>query len=266
MMDSKEMKKLIGQRLNAALAMRNVKQKDLAKHLEIQDNAVSYFCKGDRTPNTVQLAEICDFLDVSADYLLGRSDVASNSITIQQISEKTGLNEKNIKDMMMCNEGEFPIILLNDFINFLIGVVMDYNLENEYIDMLHALERPSIGPCMNALQDGLDVEKYFPEGLSQFAVQRGAERVFGETPGSGRDIGDCQLSPEDAFAFYCMKISDIIRIQLIRTYRPKNKWAYIDDIRDDMIKAIQEENVIVAELKKRWEEKKKNGEYSGTEW
>lgn len=64
-------RKIIGLRINTALALRNVKQKELAKVLGVSANAVSYFCSGARTPNTWQLIKIAEYLEVSADYLLG---------------------------------------------------------------------------------------------------------------------------------------------------------------------------------------------------
>lgn len=67
-------KKIIGKQINAALAIKGIKQKDLAAHLNVTDNTISYYCSGTRTPSVVQLIEIAKFLDVSTDYLLGRTE------------------------------------------------------------------------------------------------------------------------------------------------------------------------------------------------
>ena len=95
-MDNKTKEK-IGQRINAALAERNVKQKELAKHLGIQDNTVSYWCKGERTPNTEQIINISELLNVSADYLLGLSSVPTTDKDIQFVCDYTGLSKKAIR-------------------------------------------------------------------------------------------------------------------------------------------------------------------------
>ena len=63
-------KKIIGQRINSALAAANKKQKELAAALGVTDNTISYFVSGKRTPNTEQIIKIAEFLNVSADYLL----------------------------------------------------------------------------------------------------------------------------------------------------------------------------------------------------
>ena len=88
-------KKTIGQRINEALAIRDVKQKDLAKFLEVTDNTISYFVSGKRTPNTEQIIEIAKFLDVSADYLLGLSTNMTTDAELQAVCEYTGLSEEN---------------------------------------------------------------------------------------------------------------------------------------------------------------------------
>lgn len=95
-------KEKIGQRINAALAERNVKQKELAKHLGIQDNTVSYWCKGERTPNTEQIINISELLNVSADYLLGLSEVKTTDKDIQFVCDYTGLSDKAVKMLNRC--------------------------------------------------------------------------------------------------------------------------------------------------------------------
>ena len=85
-------KQLIGQRINSALAMSDVKQKDLAAYLGVQDNQVSYFCSGRRTPNAEQIISIAKHLGFSSDYLLGLSDIPNPDTTIQAVHSVTGLS------------------------------------------------------------------------------------------------------------------------------------------------------------------------------
>ena len=69
-----DLSKAIGKRINTLLAEKERKQKELAAYLGVQDNTISYFVSGRRTPNTEQLVKIADFFNVSADYLLGRTN------------------------------------------------------------------------------------------------------------------------------------------------------------------------------------------------
>ncbi len=99
-------KKVIGQRINSALAAANKKQKELAAALGVTDNTISYFASGKRTPNTEQIIKIAEFLNVSADYLLGLSDVQSTDIDTQAICKKIGCSEEVIENLTFLYSGE----------------------------------------------------------------------------------------------------------------------------------------------------------------
>jgi len=90
-------KQIIGQRINTVLAIKNIKQKDLATAIGVSDNIISYYVSGKRTPNTEQIIAISKYLDVSSDYLLGLSDVQSANIELKAICEYTGLSEEALQ-------------------------------------------------------------------------------------------------------------------------------------------------------------------------
>ena len=92
-------KKKIGQRINEALAMRDKKQKELAQVLNVTDNTISYFCSGRRVPNIEQIIMISQYLNVSADYLLGIVDTATTNKDLRFVCEYTGLSETAIKTL-----------------------------------------------------------------------------------------------------------------------------------------------------------------------
>lgn len=69
-----DIKKIVGTRINSALANRGMLQKDLAKILGVTDNTISYYCKGVRGPQLEQLPKIATALGTSTDYLLGITD------------------------------------------------------------------------------------------------------------------------------------------------------------------------------------------------
>lgn len=99
--------KVIGTRINAALAQNNCKQKDLAAHLGVPDNTISYFCSGSRVPNAEQIIKISKYLNVSADYLLGISNEPTNDMKLQGVCAYTGLSENAIKHF----HNDFPEVL-----------------------------------------------------------------------------------------------------------------------------------------------------------
>lgn len=89
-------KKIIGQRINSLLALKGKKQKELAEYLGVKDNIISYYVKGERSPNTEQIIKISKYFDVSTDYILGLSDTSSTDPSIKSIVDYTGLNENTI--------------------------------------------------------------------------------------------------------------------------------------------------------------------------
>lgn len=65
-----------GRRLKAALNSRHMMQKELAEKVGLNENAISRYIHGGRIISTPILIDICKALNVSADYLLGLSEVA----------------------------------------------------------------------------------------------------------------------------------------------------------------------------------------------
>ena len=86
-------KKMIGNNLNTALAVRSVQQRELADAIGVLPNVVSYFCSGARTPNTQQLMDIADYLDVTTDFLLGRSKVINQDADFKEAADYFGLTD-----------------------------------------------------------------------------------------------------------------------------------------------------------------------------
>ena len=74
----------IGEKIRKLLEFNNKKQKELAEHLGVSDNTISYFCSGQRIPNTVQISMISDFFGCSADYLLSIKTPQENTYIKQE--------------------------------------------------------------------------------------------------------------------------------------------------------------------------------------
>lgn len=65
----------LGQRLKAALNSRHMMQKELAEKIGVNEMAISRYIHGGRIVSVSILVDICKALNVSADYLLGLSEV-----------------------------------------------------------------------------------------------------------------------------------------------------------------------------------------------
>lgn len=62
------------ERLKEVRKRRNLKQREVAEHLQIAPHSYQQYEGGDRRPNFETLVALADLLGVSTDYLLGRVD------------------------------------------------------------------------------------------------------------------------------------------------------------------------------------------------
>lgn len=62
------------ERLKEVRIEKGLTQKQVAEAINVSFNAVSQYESGVREPSIDLLLQICNFLDVSADYIIGRTD------------------------------------------------------------------------------------------------------------------------------------------------------------------------------------------------
>lgn len=136
--------KTIGLRINELLAIKNIKQKELAKVLGVTDNTISYFVSGKRTPNISQIIEIAKFFDVSTDYILGLSKTPTSDPNIATIGDYTGLKKEAIYLLHVWNKNEFGLPLrelYTEFTNNFIISEQYHSLVFEFGQYIQSLDR-----------------------------------------------------------------------------------------------------------------------------
>jgi transcriptional regulator with XRE-family HTH domain len=86
-------------RLNAARRMRGLSQSDLASKAGLQQVAISFFETGRRAPSFGNLKRLADALEVTSDYLMGRSDFAEAPMEIvsRSFGDERKLSSKDMK-------------------------------------------------------------------------------------------------------------------------------------------------------------------------
>lgn len=72
--------KPIASRLRAIIDRDRLKQSDIAEKVGVTRQSISYYADGSSVPDAETLGKIADALNVSADYLLGLSDLPSRGI------------------------------------------------------------------------------------------------------------------------------------------------------------------------------------------
>lgn len=75
-----------------------------ADFLGVSRQSLGYYLNGERIPDILIFKQICERCKVSADWLLGLSDVKTPDAGIQAICKSTGLSEKTISQFMGMNK------------------------------------------------------------------------------------------------------------------------------------------------------------------
>src|SRR5712692_5134768 len=68
------MSDIFSERLRIARELRNLSQSELAEKAELHTSAISHFETGRRAPSFQNLKALSDALDVTTDYLIGRTN------------------------------------------------------------------------------------------------------------------------------------------------------------------------------------------------
>lgn len=92
-MDSKK----AGERLANLLSSKGLRQKDLAKQLQVSDNMPSYWIHGRRQPTLEQYVDMASYFEVSLDYLVGLSDTPALH---PSLVDELGLSESAVNRLI----------------------------------------------------------------------------------------------------------------------------------------------------------------------
>lgn len=93
-------KEIFPSRLRKMMKKRGMNQEALAHLVSVQRQTISLYTIGQSKPDADRLTAIAGALGVSADYLLGLSDIESVDTTTRDICEKTGLSEHTVSRLM----------------------------------------------------------------------------------------------------------------------------------------------------------------------
>lgn len=92
-------KEIFPTRLRELMQQRGTKQKELADVINMRPQTVSLYTTGQSYPDVNTLTKIADYFNVSADYLLGRSNVRSRDTDVQAVAKYTGLSNRAIANL-----------------------------------------------------------------------------------------------------------------------------------------------------------------------
>lgn len=127
---------MINDKLKQLRKNKNLSQKDLAANLNLSQQLISNYEKGEGISTDV-IVLYSKYFNVSTDYLLGITDVATTDKDLRFVCDYTGLDEKiinffaNNKDL---NNNNFEVV---EFIKFIISKII---LNDDYIFSLNLEE------------------------------------------------------------------------------------------------------------------------------
>lgn len=152
---------IFGQRLKNLREERGISQRELGEIIGISKGAVYYYESDGRAPDIVTLKKISDCFNVSADYLLGRTNARTKKPLLRSICDKTGLSDKSILMLeRLKKENNSQLRIIN-----LLLEQADSDIEDNY-----ELEGRYEGSVLNAVCRYLNRYKSYDDFITEFAL------------------------------------------------------------------------------------------------
>lgn len=127
-------KKFNNRNLREAIDNSRMTREQIADKVQCDTSSITKYYNGDRYPKTDVIIKLAKLFNVSTDYLLGVTDVATTDKDLKFVCDYTGLDEKiinffaNNKDL---NNNNFEVV---EFIKFIISKII---LNDDYIFSLN---------------------------------------------------------------------------------------------------------------------------------
>lgn len=112
----------------------NLTQVDLADKLNCNRQKIADWERGKSTPSVEDIVALTEIFNVSADYLLGLAEPATQDRDLRFVCEYTGLSEKAVERLIETRQ-YFKKSFVQD-VSKNLSVIMDYVLESGYIRSL----------------------------------------------------------------------------------------------------------------------------------
>lgn len=90
---------MISTRLKSLREDADLSQKELAKLLGVSPSTIGMYESKKRTPDSEMLTRICDFFNITVDYLIGRSNIKNPKCSTYNKEEPITDEEKNILNL-----------------------------------------------------------------------------------------------------------------------------------------------------------------------
>ena len=112
---------------------KGISQETLARDLGVSKSTIGLYETGDTLPDAKTLYDLAEYFDVSADWLIGLSNVRNKNIDLQKVCKFTGLSENTILKIKEWNN-PFEVSTIIDY--FVQSYVSDAIMES-LVDLCH---------------------------------------------------------------------------------------------------------------------------------
>ena len=194
-----------GERLGDLIANNRTTATALARDTGLSQSAISDYLNKDRAPDCATIYTLARYFSVSADYLLGLSNIKTSSTTTQAIIDHTGLTEENTKLLENLHKTGYQVYL--DFINELIAIADASEVWVPYILM----------------QSTLSIPKAFDFNNTNSDIQYLAE--VASIHSQAKEHGCICLAGKQAFEYYCSRICKELENGYIKHYESIANWG-----------------------------------------
>lgn len=114
-MDRNETNIVLAERIGKLRVLAGESQQSLADNIGVKRETVKFWESGERHIKCGDIAKLAKHFNVSADYLLGLSDVVSPDTGIRSVCDYTGLSEKSVDNIREINRED-----LDDGLNLIL--------------------------------------------------------------------------------------------------------------------------------------------------
>lgn len=135
---------------------------EFANKVGISKSSVGYYENQNRVPDIIVAGRMADVLNVSADYLIGRSNARTQMPKLKSVCDKIGLSDKSVLMLARLKKEKSSRLRI---INLLLEQA-DSDIEDDY-----ELEGRYEGSVLNAVCRYLDRYKSYDDVITEFALE-----------------------------------------------------------------------------------------------
>lgn len=215
---------------------------EFSRRLDMNRQSVDRYYNGERCPDSSALTQICEKMKVSADWLLGLSDVKSSSSDIKDVCEITGLSEKAVEKITAVKpyrdtKGLLPTIDYNE---------ADGKLTKEGIEK-QKKKKPHYSMMVSTLSKLIETERFSGLIIAYKRFLDSATKLKEstlQTPDNRlNDLETVVLSRDEATRYYMQRVIDEITIICDDEYKKNYQIAMVNEQKRIIEEAEKEDDI-----------------------